>query len=389
MQGVHRPAGGVGVHGGGGRLPRVEVGEEGLDLGGVLGAGNGGAREEGEDRGQGGQVVGDGADEFELRGVGVAEVGRGGVDVEDVGVRGGVPEGGVVFRLVVAEGDDEVRVLEEAVAGLVPEEPDPAEEEVHELARDGAGGLEGLDDGDGVLPEEGVHGGDDRGVGGAGAEEEDGAFGGGNKDGSVGDAGVAWGGAVVGRCESGGGKGRDGRLDAGGHDVDGEDDGGGASGVGVGDAEGVDHDLGDLVRVHSGDDLFRDRSQEVGGLEALVGAVGGLASLDAPDDGDHGRALVRGCYQARDEVARSGPRGRDADTGAAGQTANGGGDEGGILLVAADDDLGLGMVEEGDEEGVDLGAGHAKDVLDAGGEEGVDDDLHCFGHHVVDTLGSG
>ena len=118
-----------------------------------------------------GEVLGDGPQQ--LQGGLVVEVVGAGlvVDVQDIEFARGVPEGGVVLGRVVADGQHAVGAREQFVARLVTEEPDAAVEEVHEVFRDGAGGLEGLDYWDGVRGEEVPNGVDDFGCGGAHAWE--------------------------------------------------------------------------------------------------------------------------------------------------------------------------------------------------------------------------
>ncbi|TKW50239.1 hypothetical protein CTA1_9682 [Colletotrichum tanaceti] len=361
-------------------LPGVELGKDGPGHLGLLRP-----RDRREDVAEGLDVGGDGPDELELGVVEGAVVGGHPVEVEDLEARALVPGVGVVLGLVVAGDDDEVGLGEQPVAGLVAEEADAAVKEVGELAADGAGGLEGLDDGDRVLPEEAVDGLDGLGRGGPRAEEQHGELGVLDHGGGAAQGGRGRG-AVLGGREGGGGQGRDGRLGAEGHDVDGQADGGGALRVGGGGAEGVEHDLGDLVRVDGAGGLLGDGPEQLHAAQALVRLLGGLDALDVADDGDDGGALVVGRHEARGEVARAGARRGYAHAGTPRDAAKGAGDEGGVLLMAADDELDLGPVDEAVEDGVDLGARHAKDVCDACVDEGVDDDVYRFRHGVGESI---
>jgi len=76
--------------------------------------------------------------------VGVVDVRRDLVDMNDRPSRIGVPQPGVVFDRVVADGHQHVGVTDQDVTGLVAEKPDSAHEVILEFARYHAGGLEGL-----------------------------------------------------------------------------------------------------------------------------------------------------------------------------------------------------------------------------------------------------
>ena len=104
--------------------------------------------------GEAGQVVGQGgeggrdvAEQFQGRLVVVVDVGGNRVDVHDGALDVVVPLHRVVFDGVVSDGDQDVGVVEDDIAGLVAEQPHPAEEVVLERAGHHPGGLEGFHDG--------------------------------------------------------------------------------------------------------------------------------------------------------------------------------------------------------------------------------------------------
>ena len=106
-----------------------------------------GEGEAGQAVGQGGEGGRDVAEQLEGRLIVVVDVGGNGVDVHDGAFDVVVPHHRVVFDGVVSDGDQDVGVGEDDVAGLVAEQAHPAEEVVLQRAGDHPGGLEGFHDG--------------------------------------------------------------------------------------------------------------------------------------------------------------------------------------------------------------------------------------------------
>lgn len=88
-----------------------------------------------------------------------------------------------------------------------------------------------------------------------------------------------------------------------------------------------------------------------------------IGELDSPAQRNYGVAFGIGRGEPSDEIGNTGARGRDGDAGLPRHASDAACDEGGVLLVPADNGLDL-RVDEGIEDRVDLGAGNTECIVD-------------------------
>ena len=98
------------------------------------------------------------------------------------------------------------------------------------------------------------------------------------------------------------------------------------------------------------------------------------ATGTAPPSATIGIALGVGGGEPGHQVRAARARRHQHDAGLAGEAAQAAGDEGGVLLVAADHRLDL-RIDQRVEHRIDLGAGDAEDILDALRLEVLDQEL--------------
>ena len=142
----------------------------------------------------------------------------------------------------------------------------------------------------------------------------------------------------------------------------------------LGDLERLPHHLGDdLARLDLGVPL-REGPERLHDVDVLVGLLVEEAAGELARDRHHGRPVEVRVGQARGEVRRAGPEGREAHARPAGQPPPDVRHEGRRLLVA-DRDEADGRVEEGVVQIERLLAGHAEDVAHALLLEAADEEL--------------
>ena len=284
-----------------------------------------------------------------------------GIDVDERPLASLVPEARFVFDRVVADGDDHIGCVEELVGGLVVEQADAAAEAVEELARHDSGPLVRADHRQFRLGQEGRARLQRRAAGSrAGRAARRAAP---RRLISAAAAAIALGvsGAEHRSGETGVSTSPSAAPD---HDVLRRADERGPGPPGLRGAEGVRHHFRNRLRgIDLGAELG-DGPEQAHGIHALMDLLQSVGERHGAADRDDGIAFrVRG-GEAGHQVgaARAGRDQRHARL--AGHAADPAGDEGGVLLVAADDRLDP-RVQQRVEHLVDLRAGDAEDVLDA------------------------
>ena len=150
-----------------------------------------------------------------------------------------------------------------------------------------------------------------------------------------------------------------------GHDVVGQADVGGTAAPGFRRPEGLRDDFPDSVGGFDFGRKSRDGPKDADGIEVLMALLGQVRPRHAAAETHHGHPFGICGGKASHEIGCPGPGGDDADSGLSGHFADAGSDEGGVLLVAADDRLDA-RSEQGVEDAIDLGArdaAHAGDAL--------------------------
>ena len=314
----------------------------------------------------------------------VVDVGGHRVDVHDGACDVAVPQHGVVFDSVVPDGDQHVGLAQDDVAGLVAEQAHPAQEVVLEGARHHPGGLEGLHHGQPRRGDQGAQRQAAVRVGAAAADEQRRAACAADEfacplDGERRSRRQR-------RDRQAGGDAGGGR---GGQHVGGQHDGGGPARRAERCAERRDGGLGGVVGVVDLAGELRDRLEQRCGVHGLMRAFEAVFPAHGPAQRDHRVLLGVGGEQPGGQVGGAGTRRHQDDARHPGEAADRRGHERRVLLVAAHHQPRAG-VGQGVVDGVDLGAGHAEDVLDALRREHLNDLVraaHRFGglveHHVV------
>ena len=157
-------------------------------------------------------------------------------------------------------------------------------------------------------------------------------------------------------------------------DVLGQFDQAGPGLLGLGDAHGLAHDLGEVAGVTHrvgplGDGLVHGHH-----VHHLVGLLVEPGRGALPGQHDHGGAVHVGVGHAGEQVGGAGPEGAQGAGGLAGEAAVDLGHEGRPLLVAAEHEVDVGVLQGHHHVGVLL-AGDAEDVADSLGLEAADEQI--------------
>ena len=155
--------------------------------------------------------------------------------------------------------------------------------------------------------------------------------------------------------------------------------------LGLGDLEGLAHDLGDVVRLVHRLRPLGDGAEHGDRVHVLVALLVQPLGAGLADEADHGRAVHVGVGDAGHEIGGAGAEGAEADARLAGQPAVDVGHEGRRLLVATEDEVDVALDQRHHHVGVLL-AGNAEDVGHALGFEAPDQKIGRF--HATPVGGS-
>lgn len=128
-----------------------------------------------------------------------------------------------------------------------------------------------------------------------------------------------------------------------------------------GGAEGIGHDFRDLIGGADADRVFRHPLHDRDGIHRLMDVLVRIGDRHRAAKGENRIALAVGGGEPGHEVGDAGAGGRDADAGLASHPADAAGDEGRILLMAADNRLDL-RGHQRIEDGIDLRIRNAEDM---------------------------
>jgi hypothetical protein len=270
-----------------------------------------------------------------------------------------IPQRLVIFDRVVADRDDDIGRIQQAVARLVVEKPDPAGKEMHELPRHDPAGLEGDRHRQRHGRKELARRGSRPRLVRQHAEKDHRRLG-------LVDVARRLGDGL--RRRSAGARGAHGREDARArrlvHHIAGQGDEGSAGARALRGPEGVRHDLADGRLGIDLDAVLADAAEQNRRVQALMRLLQPVRSGHHAAEAHHRRALRGRGGEAGHQIRRPGTGGDQADARLAGDPAQALGDEGGVLLMAADDGLDS-RIEQGVKHPVDLGTGHPEYAGDA------------------------
>ena len=147
--------------------------------------------------------------------------------------------------------------------------------------------------------------------------------------------------------------------------------------LGLGDLEGLAHDLGNVVRLVHRLRPLCDRAEHGDRVHVLMALLVEPPGAGLADEADHGRAVHVRVRHAGHQIGGAGAEGAEADAGLAGEPAVDVGHEGRRLLVAAEDEVDVALHQRHHHIGVLL-AGNPEDVGHTLGFEAFDQKIGRF-----------